>query len=119
MVEVTNEFGCTVVDSVEVIEDCAPRINAPNAFRPGGVNAEFFVYHKYVSTDDFNVQIYNRWGELVYQSNDRDFRWDGTYNGRQAPLGTYPYVVKFKGDTDTAETGSTIRERRGGVTIIR
>ena len=119
IVEITNEFGCTIVDSVEVIEDCAPRITAPNAFRPGGVNAEFFVYHKYVSTDDFDVRIYNRWGEIVFQSNDRDFRWDGTYNGRQAPLGTYPYVVKFKGDTDTAETGSTIRETRGGVTIIR
>ena len=119
IVEITNEFGCTIVDSVEVIEDCAPRITAPNAFRPGGVNTEFFVYHKYVSTDDFDVRIYNRWGEIVFQSNDRDFRWDGTYNGRQAPLGTYPYVVKFKGDTDTAETGSTIRETRGGVTIIR
>ncbi len=119
IVEITNEFGCTIIDSVEVIEDCAPRITAPNAFRPGGVNAEFFVYHKYVSTDDFDVRIYNRWGEIVYQSNDRDFRWDGTYNGRQAPLGTYPYVVKFKGDTDSAETGSTIRESRGGVTIIR
>ena len=119
IVEITNEFGCTIVDSVEVIEDCAPRITAPNAFRPGGVNAEFFVYHKYVSTDDFDVRIYNRWGEIVFQSNDRDFRWDGTYNGRQAPLGTYPYVVKFKGDTDSAETGSTIRESRGGVTIIR
>ncbi len=119
IVEITNEFGCTIIDSVEVIEDCAPRITVPNAFRPGGVNAEFFVYHKYVSTDNFDVKIYNRWGEIVFQSNDRDFRWDGTYNGRQAPLGTYPYVVKFKGDTDTAETGSTIRERRGGVTIIR
>ncbi len=119
IVEITNEFGCTVVDSVEVIEDCAPRINAPNAFRPGGVNAQFFVYHKYVSTDNFDVKIYNRWGEIVFQSNDRDFRWDGTYNGRQAPLGTYPYVVRFKGDTDTEERGSNIRESRGGVTIIR
>jgi gliding motility-associated-like protein len=119
IVEITNEFGCTIVDSVEVIEDCAPRINAPNAFRPGGVNNEFFVYHKYVSTDDFDVRIYNRWGEIVFQSDDRDFRWDGTYNGRPAPLGTYPYVVRFKGDTDTAETSASIRENRGGVTIIR
>ncbi len=119
IVEITNEFGCTIVDSVEVIEDCAPRITAPNAFRPGGVNNAFFVYHKYVLTDDFDVQIYNRWGEIVFQSNDRDFRWDGTYNGRPAPLGTYPYIVRFKGDTDTAETGASVRENRGGVTIIR
>ena len=117
IVEVVNKFGCSVIDSVEVIEDCSPRITAPNAFRPGGVNADFFVYHKYVSTDNFDVKIYNRWGEIVFQSNDRDFRWDGTYNGREAPLGTYPYVIRYKADTE--DTADNIREERGGVTIIR
>ena len=116
-VEVVNEFGCSVIDSVEVIEDCSPRITAPNAFRPGGVNDAFFVYPKYVSTDDFEVKIYNRWGELVFQSTDRDFRWDGTYNGKVAPLGTYPYVIHYKADTQ--ETSDNILEERGGVTVIR
>ena len=118
-VEVINEFGCSTIDSVEVIEDCSPKIIAPNAFRPGGVNDEFFVYPKYVSPDDFEVKIYNRWGELVFQSTDRDFRWDGMYNGQQAPLGTYPYVIHYKADTDTDETGNNILEERGGVTVIR
>ncbi len=117
IVEVINEFGCSVIDSVQVIEDCSPKITAPNAFRPGGVNSDFFVYHKYVSTDDFDVKIFNRWGELVFQSDERDFRWDGMYNGRQAPLGTYPYVIKYKAETE--DTNDNIREERGGVTIIR
>ncbi len=116
VVEVTNEFGCSTIDSVEVIEDCRPTIVAPNAFRPNGVNSEFFVYPRYVANDDFEVRIYNRWGELVFQSNNRDFRWDGTYNGQPAPLGSYPYVITFKSDTD--DTGE-ILEERGGITIIR
>nr|WKN38487.1 gliding motility-associated C-terminal domain-containing protein [Tunicatimonas sp. TK19036] len=116
IVEITNEFGCTIIDSVEVIEDCTPSIVAPNAFRPGGVNSEFFVYPRYVADEDFEIRIYNRWGELVFQSNSKDFRWDGTYNGRPAPLGSYPYIITYKSDTDTS---GDLLEERGGVTIIR
>ncbi len=117
-VEVTNNYGCTTIDSVQVVDDCQPRIVAPNAFRPEGKNNEFFVYHRYVSEDDFEVQIYNRWGELIFQSNDRDFRWDGTYKGREAPLGTYPYVIHYKASTSTTEDGRSY-EHRGGITVLR
>jgi gliding motility-associated-like protein len=115
-VEVINQFGCSFIDSVEVVDDCRPRIVAPNAFRPGGVNSTFFVYTKYVAQEDFEVRIYNRWGELVYQSENPDFQWDGTYNGKEAPLGTYPFVINFR--SSTSDTGE-ILEERGGVTIIR
>ncbi|MEQ9439721.1 MAG: gliding motility-associated C-terminal domain-containing protein [Cyclobacteriaceae bacterium] len=116
IVEITNAFGCTTIDSVEVIEDCRPTIIAPNAFRPGGVNSDFFVYPRYVADEGFEVRIYNRWGELVFQSNSKDFRWDGTYNGQPAPLGSYPYVITYQADTDN--TGEVLQER-GGVMIIR
>ena len=117
-VTATNEFGCSVTDSVEVIEDCRPTIIAPNVFRPGGVNAEFFVYPRYVSTEGFDIKIYNRWGELVYQSSELDFRWDGTYNGRDVPVGSYAYVVRFRSDEDSDSNG-TEYEERGGVTVLR
>jgi large repetitive protein len=116
IVEIVNQFGCTIVDSVEVIDDCTPRIVAPNAFRPAGVNQTFFVYTKYVAQEDFEVKIYNRWGELVYQSNSPDFQWDGTYNGKTAPLGTYPYVINYR--SSTSDSGEVLEER-GGVMIIR
>jgi gliding motility-associated-like protein len=116
-VEVSNQFGCVATDSVEILDDCRPRIVAPNAFRPNGVNNEFFVYSRYVAEEDFEVKIYNRWGELVYYSTDPDFRWDGTYNGQPAPLGTYPYVINYRAST-SGDTGEVLEER-GGITIVR
>jgi gliding motility-associated-like protein len=117
MVMLTNEFGCSVTDSVEVIDDCTPQIYAPNAFVPSGSNNEFFVYTQYVADDGFEVLIYNRWGELIYQSNSRDFRWDGTSRGEPVPPGTYPFVVRFKGST--TDNLDQVYEERGGVTVIR
>ncbi|MFP4090055.1 MAG: gliding motility-associated C-terminal domain-containing protein, partial [Cyclobacteriaceae bacterium] len=116
-VELTNQFGCVTTDSVEVVDDCHPRIVAPNAFRPGGVNNEFFVYSRYVASEDFEVKIYNRWGELIYYSTSPDFRWDGTYKGKPAPLGTYPYVINYRSST-SGDSGE-ILEERGGITIVR
>ncbi|WKN32760.1 gliding motility-associated C-terminal domain-containing protein [Porifericola rhodea] len=116
IVEMINEFGCSSIDSIEIVDDCRPRIVAPNAFRPDGVNNTFFVYPKYVSAEDFDIKIFNRWGELVFQSSDPNFRWDGTYNGKEAPLGTYPYVIQYKSSTN--ETGELL-EQRGGITIVR
>ncbi len=117
-VAVTNLSGCTTTDSVLVTNDCSPDIIAPNAIRPGGTNNVFSVYHRYVAEDGFDVKIYNRWGELVYQSSDPDFVWDGTYKSQDVPLGSYPYVIHYKSTTDGTENGRTY-EKRGGVTVLR
>lgn len=117
-VAVTNLSGCTTVDSVLVTNDCSPSIVAPNALRPGGTNNVFSVYHRYVAEEGFDVRIYNRWGELVFQSSDPDFEWDGTYKGREVPLGSYPYVIHYKSTTDEGEEGRTY-EKRGGITVLR
>ncbi len=116
-VVLTNEFGCSVSDSVEVLDDCTPQIYAPNAFVPTGTNSEFFVYTQYVADDGFEVFIYNRWGELIFQSDSRDFRWDGTTSGEPVPPGTYPYVIRYKGST--TDSSDQIYEERGGVTVLR
>jgi len=44
------------------------------------------------------MKIYNRWGELVYQTSDVDQGWNGTVNGKQAPLGTYIYYAELVDD---------------------
>ncbi len=116
-VRLTNEFGCSVVDSAEVINDCTPSVFAPNAFVPSGRNNEFYVYSQYVADDDFEVSIYNRWGELIFYSDNKDFRWDGTSRGSLVPPGTYPFVIKFKGSSSM--DNNQLYEERGGVTVIR
>jgi large repetitive protein len=117
-VTLENELGCFSVDRTTVIENCVPRITGPNAFRPGGLNKEFFLFTRYIQDRDFQVFIFNRWGEMVYQSNQREFRWNGGYNNNASqilPPGTYSYVVKYRSIYDEEDT----QEHRGGVVLLR
>ena len=56
------------------------------------------------------VEIYNRWGNLVFASEDYDNKWEGKHNGKELPGGVYFYVVDF-GTGDPAITGN--------ITLIR
>ncbi|MGB4972466.1 MAG: PKD domain-containing protein, partial [Cyclobacteriaceae bacterium] len=120
MVNITNSFGCVAPDETEVLSQCIPKLVAPNAFRPTSSldsNKEFSVFSFFI-TDDFEVFIYNRWGELVFQSNDRFFKWNGSYNnsGQPLPSGSYAYVIKYV-STFRPELG--VQEKRGGVALLK
>lgn len=119
-VNLTNTFGCTSTNTVNVINDCEPVVTAPNAFRPGSthqVNTYFQVFSFFI-TDNFEVLIFNRWGELVYESKDRNFRWHGDFNGNGSPLpgGTYTYLVRY---VSTFHPDLGVQEQRGGVVLLR
>jgi gliding motility-associated-like protein len=119
-VDITNNFNCVSRDQTEVLNDCVPRITAPNAFRPTSKvadNLAFRVFSLFI-TDEFQILIYNRWGELVFESKDRDFRWNGTYNntGAALPGGTYAYIVKY---VSRFRPEKGIQEQRGGVVLLR
>jgi gliding motility-associated-like protein len=117
----TNSFDCDNTDQTEVLNECIPKIVGPNAFRPGSgqtVNQKFFVYSFFIS-DNFEIAIFNRWGELVFQSKDRDFKWNGGYNnnaGQPLPGGTYSYVIKYESSYRPEEG---IKEQRGGIVLLR
>jgi gliding motility-associated-like protein len=110
-----------------LIEDCTPRITAPNAFRPSSnvqgngefTNRNFRVFTFFIDDADFEVFIFNRWGEMVYHTSERDFRWNGGYNnsaGQPLPTGTYTYVVRYRSSYRPEEG---IKEKRGGVVLLR
>jgi len=113
-VELTNAFGCMDRDTVRVLEDCIPKVFGPNAFKPSGINKEFLLFTEFLT--DFEIFIYSRWGELVFQSNEKEFKWDGTLNGELLPAGTYAWVVKFKSEFNP---DSDVMEQFGGVTLLR
>ncbi len=120
-VRLTNELGCNASDEAIVEVDCEPVISAPNAFRPtSGLNANqmFQIFTFYVSEENFQVYIFNRWGEMVYESSDLAFNWNGGYKnnaGQLMPAGTYTYVLKYKSEEENAP----VREKRGGVLLLR
>ena len=90
----TNEYGCEEVDSVyiEVIED----LRAYNVFTPNGdgINDYFEIQHA-ERFPEMQVEIYNRWGSLLYSSKgyDSGTYWDGTTRGKEVPVGTYYYII--------------------------
>lgn len=97
-VEVLNELNCTEKRNIIVNErfDCNPRIFMPTAFSPNedGLNDELEIFGKYFT--DFKITIYNRWGEVVFQSKDRNQLWNGTLGGQNAIEGVYTAIVEYR-----------------------
>ncbi len=94
---VENEGGCKDSFSVEVCVDDSVYLFSPTAFSPGndGVNDLYHVITAGVV--DFEMAIYNRWGEKVFGTRNKDFEWDGSYMNRKLPSGYYPFYIKYKG----------------------
>jgi len=127
-VDLTNSFGCVAPDEIEVLNECLPRIDAPNAFRPGSTvsnpldpaykNSEFWVLTSFIQDNSFSIFIYNRWGDLVFTSSDRFFRWKGGLqnNGQLLPGGAYAYVVKY---VSSFHPERGVQEKRGGVVLLK
>jgi len=67
---------------------------SPNAFSPDedGINDLFKISGQGIV--DFQIEIYNRWGQMVYKSSNLSKGWDGTFKGKNLPTGTYVYKIK-------------------------
>jgi gliding motility-associated-like protein len=94
VVTVTDENGCISRDTMDL--RIKPEIFIPNGISPNsdGKN-DFWVINNLDRFPDNEVEIYNRWGELLYYKKNYDNKWDGTYNGKPLPIGTYYYVIKL------------------------
>jgi len=112
--QVIDVNGCEYrfSDVIEVIK--LADLFAPSAFSPNGdgVNDNFFVVSRLVR--QFQIQVFNRWGKMVFESNDPNFRWDGSsMNGETLQEGVYIYLVKAQ------DSEGDLLEESGSVTIIR
>ncbi|MES2431462.1 MAG: sugar-binding protein [Bacteroidota bacterium] len=113
---VTTDQGCISTDEIIVtIQQECPPLNPRNAFTPNndGTWDKWYIGVP-ECTINIMVDVYNRWGSLVYHSsNYTDGSWDGTYKGKPLPDGTYYYIIK----------ATSINNKRqffkGNVTIIR
>jgi gliding motility-associated-like protein len=107
--------GCSMTDTIIVTKDCY--VEVPNVFTPNGdgVNDYFFprrLLTKSLAT--FNLSIYNRWGQLIYETANLDGQgWDGAMNGTPQPTGVYIYSIEA-----TFKDGM-IEQHKGNVTLLR
>lgn len=108
--------GCTASSSVWVYTDCGI-VKVPNVFTPNndGVNDTFEILTTYVKT--YHIEIYNRWGDLVFTSDDEDTHWDGKINGNDAEGGTYFYLLQMTGSEGESLIDKDLE--RGSLTLLR
>ena len=99
---VTNAEGCmdSIQGTVRIVNDVV--LYAPNTFTPDADehNQTWEFYLSGVDPYDFKVQIFNRWGELIWESRDLSASWDGTYNGKTVASGMYTWSMKCVNTVD-------------------
>ncbi len=116
-VAVSNICG-TITDEIQVnIEGCACRLMLPDAFTPDGDGKNDVFKASYdCSISNYLIRIYNRWGQLVFETNNPDSGWDGFFENSEQPIGTYVYYVEYTGiEGRTSEK----RSLKGALTLIR
>ncbi|HLP20638.1 MAG TPA: gliding motility-associated C-terminal domain-containing protein, partial [Chitinophagales bacterium] len=115
---IATDSGCTVSDTVKIdIGACESYLKVPQAFTPGndGNNDRFIVFGKNI--EQYEIRIYNRWGEIVYNSRDlselNTGGWDGTYKGAMQQVGTFVYYITAR------DRNGKLLEKKGNLTLIR
>lgn len=105
-------FADTVYSNkIELLQD--PRVYIPNAFTPGGLNPTFFPVGVFTDTKEYMMVIYNRWGQKLFTTTDVNLGWDGYFDGKLCPMGSYVYYIRFK------LPNSEYFEKRGSVNLVR
>lgn len=89
----------------------------PNAFTPNGDGLNETFGPKGEGITEFNMQIFDRWGILIFESNDLTVQWDGFIHQDKAPVGVYVYKISAKGQGDDGSSKKMINET-GKVTLV-
>jgi gliding motility-associated-like protein len=115
-VMVVDSNCCYNVDRVWIYES---RIIIPNAFTPNG-DGHNETFRPLVLTEgvtNFSMLIYNRWGQLIFESKDYTTGWDGQVKNKYAPPGVYIYVISYNVRTGVESFKSEVS--KGHVTLLR
>jgi gliding motility-associated-like protein len=108
-----SNAGCMDSICLDLFIDFIPLIGVPNAFSPNGDNTNDIIYVEGVGIINLSFQIYNRWGELVFESFDQSIGWEGTYKGVLQEMEVYTYVVKARFLDNSSQT------LKGNITLLR
>ena len=84
----------------------------PNAFKPGGITPEFKPVFRFFSGSEYLFQIFNRWGQLIFETYDPQEGWDGKYKGSAVSQGVYVYKLSYRNSDKTTVI------KRGTVMVI-
>ncbi len=113
---VESYLGCMDTLTLDLIIEDQVLLFAPNAFTPNGdeFNNLWRIYVKGIDIYSFNMVIYNRWGEAIFESNNAEVGWDGTYNGNLVPTGQYSWKAEVRNKNNDGK-----HIFNGGINLLR
>ncbi|HEY0678901.1 MAG TPA: gliding motility-associated C-terminal domain-containing protein [Chitinophagaceae bacterium] len=112
---VTDSFGCSqsIQKPVKIYISCV--VAVPNAFTPNGDRKNDFLYPlNAVKADNLEFTVYNRWGQMIFNTKNWKQGWDGRFQGREQPTGTYVWVLRYV----NRDTGKKVQQR-GYAVLVR
>ena len=112
--------GCRKTGEIQAQYDpdcCSDeKIEVPNAFSPNGdlINDYFEIKDDQLIIKEFNLKIFNRWGQKIFQSSNLDLKWDGYFEGQLQPSSVFDYFL-----TVSCRYGDRKFFKKGNITLIR
>ena len=88
-----NSSNCPSIVCKQVPSDILPLIGLPTGFSPNGDGENDVLYVRGAAIKEMDLKIYNRWGQLVFETTSQSIGWDGTFNGQPQPVEAYGYVL--------------------------
>ncbi|MEQ9187597.1 MAG: gliding motility-associated C-terminal domain-containing protein [Cryomorphaceae bacterium] len=119
-VEASNDCG-RLRDTARIdIRECDCRMYIPNAFSPyaDGINDVFEIGHS-CNISKFSITLFDRWGGVVFYSQDPDFQWDGKVAGTRVQVGNYSYRIEYNAFVGLHAKKARPFVRSGSVTVLR
>lgn len=111
---VINTFDCPDTSKANIRINPETLIFVPNAFTPNGDGKNEIFFASAVGIKDFSLKIFNRWGEVMFETNDPSEGWNGMHpSGKEAVQGVYTWTVFAKGENDK------LIEKRGKLSLLR
>jgi gliding motility-associated-like protein len=114
-VKATNTDGCSTEKNVVVIQKCVSKIYAANIFTPNadGDNDVFWISTQDVA--EYDLKIFDRWGEVVFASDLESEVWDGNYRSTKAEEGTYSWKLTYRNVNQV----EVVQVKMGVVLLVR
>jgi gliding motility-associated-like protein len=110
----TDANGCSNIDSTTVFVIGIPVVEVPTGFTPNADSwNDIFRIERWLHFELVTMRVFNRWGDLVFETDDITSGWDGTAYGQSQPIGTYVYTI-----SGVDEKGAFVW-RQGNVTLLR
>lgn len=108
-----NNQGCSDIVCKKISAAVQPLADLPTAFSPNGDGKNDVLYVRGYAIKTMDLKIFNRWGQLVFESKNQSNGWDGTFQGKPQEMDAYAYILSV-----TFLDGSNLK-KQGNVTLLR